>query len=87
MSLEARRNYQALTAGLRAENMVFLDESLFNETTGWRLTAWAPIGEPVRYTGDRNRGHSWSLLAAYTTRGYLPCWIVKGGYFNLETFH
>jgi len=32
--------------------MVFLDEALFNETTGWRATAWAPIGEAARYIGD-----------------------------------
>jgi transposase len=31
---QARRDYIAVTAGLRAENMVFLDESLFNEITG-----------------------------------------------------
>ena len=67
--------------------MVFLDKSLFNETTSWRLTGWAPIGNPARYTGDRSKGHSWSLLAAYTTQGYLSCWIVKEGYFNLEAFY
>jgi hypothetical protein len=25
--------------GIRAEEMVFLDKSMFNKTTGWRLTA------------------------------------------------
>ena len=74
-------------AGIRAEQMVFLDESLFNKTTGWRLTAWAPIGQAGRYTGDRNRGHSWSLLAAYTTGGYLPCYTIKEGYFNTDSFY
>ena len=78
---QARADYIALTTGLRAENMVFLDESLFNETTGWRLTAWAPLGEYVRYAGDRTRGQSWSFLAAYSVHGYLPCWTVKEGYF------
>lgn len=87
MSPEARRNYQALIADLQAENMIFLDKSLFNKTTGWRLTVWVPIKDPARYTGDRHKGHSWSLLAGYTTQGYLSCWTVKEGYFNLETFY
>jgi hypothetical protein len=37
--------------GIKAEQMVFLDESGFNKTTGWHLTAWAPIGQEGRYTG------------------------------------
>ncbi len=28
-----------------AENLIFLDESIFNEKTGWRYQAYAPIGE------------------------------------------
>jgi transposase len=66
--------------------MVFLDESLFNKITGWRLHAWAPIGQPGRYTGDRTRSVSWSFLAAYTTKGYLPSWQIKKGYYNHEAF-
>jgi hypothetical protein len=66
--------------------MAFLDESIFNEMTGWRLTAWAPIGQPARYTGDRTRGHTWSLLAAYTPEGYLPGWVIREGYQNGESF-
>jgi hypothetical protein len=67
--------------------MVFLDETLFNEVTGWRLMAWAPIGRDGRYTGDRKRGHIWSILAAYATTGYLPYYVAKEGYFNTESFH
>ena len=66
--------------------MVFLDEALFNETTGWRLIAWAPIGEAARYIGDRNRGHLWSLLAGYTVDGYLPYYEIKKGYYNNKNF-
>ena len=39
LSLDLRRGYIASMAGIRAEQIVFLDESLFNETTGWHLTA------------------------------------------------
>jgi len=74
-------------AGIRAEQMVFLDESMFNEITGWRLTAWTLIGQPARYSGNINRGYAWSLLAAYITEGYLPCYSIKEGYFNTESFY
>src|SRR6266511_1571321 len=66
--------------------MVILDETLFNEIIGWRAMAWASIGSPARYIGSKNRGASWSLLAAYTVLGYLTCYIIKEGYFNLEIF-
>jgi hypothetical protein len=83
---ELRRAYMVDMAGILAEQMVFLDESMFNETTGWRLTAWAPIGEAARYTGNMNRGYTWNFLTVYTTTGYLPCYVTREGYFNTETF-
>jgi transposase len=83
---ELRRAYMVDMAGILAEQMVFFDKSMFNEITEWRLTAWAPIGEAARYIGDMNRDHIWSLLAVYTTQGYLPCVVIKEGYFNTETF-
>lgn len=87
LSLDLRRGYLSEMACIRAEQMVFLDESMFNETTGWRLTAWAPLGEAARYLGDLNRGHAWSFLAAYSSQGYLPGWVIKEGYFNTLSFH
>src|SRR6266498_2490098 len=66
--------------------MVFLDESMFNKIIGWRLTAWAPIGEAARYIENINRGYTWNLLAAYATTGYLPYYIMKKDYFNTEIF-
>lgn len=30
-----------------AEDLIFLDESIFNEETGWRHHAYAPIGDEV----------------------------------------
>src|ERR1700738_3630614 len=66
--------------------MVFLDESMFDETTGWRLTAWTPIGHPARYSRDLNRGHAWGFLAAYTTKGYLAI-LSRRDYFNTESFY
>jgi transposase len=64
-SQQIRRDYTVEMAGITAEQMVVLDETLFNESTGWRSMAWSPIGMPARYIGSRRRGVSWSLLAAY----------------------
>jgi|SRR6266536_5132306 len=86
MDFSLRNDYLASIAGIRAHQMVFLDESLFNETTGWRLTAWAPIGQAARYSGSRRRGRNWSLLAAYSIKDYLSNYVVKEGYFNTEEF-
>ncbi len=71
---------------IHAEQMVFLNEVLFNEIIGWRATAWASIGEATRYIGDRNRGYSWSLLIRYTVDDYLPCYEAKEDYYNKKEF-
>ena len=39
LSLDLWRGFLSEMAGIYTEQMVFLDESLFNETTGWHLTA------------------------------------------------
>lgn len=85
-SLELRNAWRAQMASLHAEQLVFLDESTFNEATGNRGMAWAPIGEPARWHDDTDRGRSWSVLPAYTTDGYLPCTGVRFGHYNIESF-
>ena len=84
---ELRRGYIADMLQITAEQMVFIDESLFNETTGWRHYAYAPIGQPGRYHASRTRGYSWSVLSAYTIDGFLPCTGIKEGWFNGDTFN
>jgi hypothetical protein len=69
-----------------AEQLVFIDESMFNESTGWRHYAYAPIGQAARYQASRRRGKSWSVLPAYTIDGYLPCTGFKLGWFSGEQF-
>ncbi len=83
---ELRLNWVADLLQLTAEQLVFVDETLFNETTGWRHQAYAPVGEPARYQASRKRGHSWSVLPAYTIDGYLPCTGIREGWFNGEAF-
>ncbi len=83
---ELRLNWVADLLQLTAEQLVFVDETLFNETTGWRHQAYAPVGEPARYQASRKRGHCWSVLPAYTIDGYLPCTGIREGWFNGEAF-
>jgi hypothetical protein len=44
-SEELRQGYRDDMARFTAEDLVFLDESIFNEKTGWRHKAYGPIGE------------------------------------------
>jgi hypothetical protein len=65
-----------------AEDLVSFDESIFNEKTGWRHRAYRPIGQDIRYPANVQRGRTWSICAATTVNGWLPCTGVKEGYFS-----
>ena len=56
---------------------MYVDESLFNETTGWRFRSWAPIDHEKKYHADRRRSHEWNVLSIYTLNDYLPCTAIK----------
>ena len=43
-SLMLRNSWQAFMHEITAEQLVFLDESIFKEQTGWRCMAYSPIG-------------------------------------------
>lgn len=81
---ELRQNWHASMNNLTAEQLVFVDETAFNESTGWRMRAYAPIGQPARYQGNIRRGHNWTVLPAYTVDGYLPCTSIRKGWFDAE---
>jgi transposase len=67
--------------------VVFIDESIFNEKTGWRHRRYTPIGHEARYQEDVRRGKTWSILAALTIdHRYLPCTGIKLGYFKKALF-
>jgi len=83
-SEEARTAYRQSLAGVAAEDLIFLDESIFNEKTGWRSRGYGPIGSEARYTASTRRGKTHSILAATSTRGWIPCTGVREGYFNTE---
>src|SRR6267378_1433622 len=83
-SREARRRYREEISRFPADDLVFLDESIFNEKTGWRHMAYAPIGHEARYSASVRRGKTWSILAAMTLEGWLDCTGIKEGYYNRE---
>ncbi len=83
---ELRLNWVADLLQLTAEQLVFVDETLFNETTGWRHQAYAPVDESARYQASRKREHCWSVLSAYTIDDYLLCTGIREGWFNGEAF-
>ena len=49
--------------------------------------AYGPVGEPVRYHADINRGETWSVLPVYIINGYLPYTTIKKGYFKGDEFY
>jgi hypothetical protein len=51
-----RKAYLYEIQSYSADDLIFLDESIFNEKTGWRPRARAPIGDEARYSADINRG-------------------------------
>jgi DDE superfamily endonuclease len=67
-------------------DLVFLDESIFNEKTGWRHRAYAPVGHEPRYVANVRRGDTYAIIAAMTLNGWLPCTAVKRGYYSKEPF-
>jgi hypothetical protein len=69
------------------EDLVFLDESIFNKKTGWRYYGYAPVGdEATEDNADILRGCTCSICCAILLDGWLPCTGIKEGYFNVETF-
>ena len=68
-SEELRTGYREEMRRYVAQDFVFLDESIFNEKTGWRYRAYGPIGHDIRYPADIRRGYTWSICAAMTIDG------------------
>lgn len=85
-SEEARALYKVEISRFPVEDLIFIDESIFNEKTGWRTRGYAPIGTEARYQADVKRGSTWSLLAALSIEGYLPIYGIREGYYNKVDF-
>lgn len=85
-SEELREAFQRDMSQFEDRNLIFLDESIFNEKTGWRHRAYAPVGHEARYVQNIRRGDTFSIVAATGLDGWLPCTAVKKGYFSTQDF-
>ncbi len=81
-----RLNWIADMLRLTIEQLVFVNESLFNEITDWRHQAYALVDQSARYQVFRTREHCWSVLSIYTKDEYLFCIDIRENWFNDETF-
>jgi len=70
----------------KSEKMVFVDESAANERTADRKWVWAPIGMPCLFEQALKRTKKWSLLPAYTVKGFLT-WGIQRGSYHKEDFN
>lgn len=69
-----------------ADDLLSLDESIFDEKTCWKHHAYAPMGDATRYAQDISRGDTWAILPVYTIDEHLPHKKIRQGYFNREKF-
>ncbi len=83
---ELQLNWVADLLRLTAEQLVFVDETLFNETTRWHHQVYASIDESARYQVSRKREHFWSVFSMYTINDYLLCINIYEDWFNDKTF-
>ncbi len=71
---------------LMTEQLVFVDETFFNETTRWCHQVYASVDESARYQVSRKRKHCWSVLLTYIINDYLLCINIREDWFNDKTF-
>jgi transposase len=83
---ELREAFRRDMSQFEDRDLIFLDESIFNEKTGWRHRAYAPVGHEARYTQSVRRGATYAIIAATTLEGWLSCTAMKRGYYSAEEF-
>ncbi len=83
---ELRLNWIVDLLQLMTEQLVFIDETLFNETMRWYHQVYASVDESARYQVSRTREHCWSVLSTYMIDDYLFCTDIREDWFNDETF-
>ncbi|KAI9859032.1 MAG: hypothetical protein M1813_007160 [Trichoglossum hirsutum] len=54
-SRDLRQGWREEMRQYAAEDLVFFDESIFNEKTGWRYQAYRPIEQDIRYSANTQR--------------------------------
>ena len=83
-SNELRVVQQTFTNQVKAEQLMFIDETLFKLQTMWRFMIYASIDDPARYHADIKWNDTINVLSAYIIAGYLFYIAIKKDYFNKE---
>ncbi len=83
---ELRLNWVADMLRLTIEQLMFVNEFLFNEITSWHHQIYAFVDQSARYQVSKTREHCWSVLSIYTKDEYLFCIDIRESWFNDETF-
>jgi hypothetical protein len=77
-----RRRFRRAARGLRAEQIIWIDESSAADRSLMTRMGWAPVGEPAKLVENlRSDGKLHSLLAAVNMGGFVEaaCQLVEGG--------
>ena len=83
---ELRLNWIADMLRLTIEQLMFMNEFLFNEITNWRHQIYALVDQSAHYQVSRMKKHCWSVLSIYTKDEYLFCINIHEDWFNDKTF-
>ncbi len=83
---ELRLNWVANMLRLMIEQLMFMNEFLFNEITNWHHQIYAFVDQSARYQVFRTREHCWSVLSIYMKNEYLFCINIHENWFNDKTF-
>ena len=67
--------------------LIFIDESGAHERTGYRKFGWSPIGMPAIEISSIKRSERWSILPAYTYKGFLPGALIWQGSITSKLFN
>jgi len=90
-ALERAEDLRALWKGRQIEwdinRLVFIDESGANERTGYRKFGWSPIAIPTIEVSSIRRSERWSILPAYTCKGFLRGTLIYQGSITSEIFN
>ena len=81
-SEDLRKRYLVKMGQYAAEDLVFLNELIFNKKTGWRHRVYDLIKSSIRYPADIQRDRTWSILAGMIIADYVSCTGVKEDYFK-----
>jgi len=71
---------------LMIEQLMFMNESLFNEITDWCHQIYVFVDQSAHYQIFKMKKHCWSVFLIYMKNKYLFCINIRENWFNDKTF-